>query len=327
MSKTQRNRWLALASLGAIAACTTASGALGDAEPCKQCNTANAIDPALYEKKGGATSAFWKHWGDGKAELTGYKVTTLRYGQKRQAEMVLIYVTEPLDRRTLVKDDRVKDEHKLNVLKLNRMLKFRTGIYPYSVMTSVFAPVNDLGRGRFWPAKIAFSAQEWCGHVFHQVRPGDGRFTSSIRSYFADEGEKTESVAAPGDLLYEDALLIQLRELDGPFQKGGNWAGQLVPEIWEVRKAHVPLRPVQAAITREQAIRDGQAVTRFTLKYNKVTKIYDVEKAAPRRILGWTKNDGEVATILKTARLPYWNQHDLGDESALEKIGLTATHK
>jgi len=65
-----------------------------------------------------------------------------------------------MDGRTWVKDDKgtVDRSHKRAVLKLNRVQTFRTGIYPYRVMTSVFAPVNGgdagPGRERFSPTKI-----------------------------------------------------------------------------------------------------------------------------------------------------------------------------
>ena len=37
---------------------------------------------------------FWKHWGDGKAELDRYALTQPRYGELRQGTAVLIFVTE-----------------------------------------------------------------------------------------------------------------------------------------------------------------------------------------------------------------------------------------
>src|SRR5690606_32484396 len=125
--------------------------------------------------------------------------------------------------------------------KLNAALRFQTGIYPYSVMTSVFAPVDAYYEHRFTPAKITMTAQEWCGHVFFGVWPGQDRFASRGMSYFASEGERDETVEAPAGALYEDALPIQLRELDGPFAGGRDWEGTLVPSIWGARQAHVPL--------------------------------------------------------------------------------------
>ena len=81
-------------------------------------------------------------------------------------------------------------------------------------------------------------------------------------------------------------------------------------------------RVVPATVRREIVLRDGVPVTRFKLVYGGVTKTIDVERAAPRRILGWVTTDGESAAILKTARLPYWQLHGPGDEKYLAQLGL-----
>ena len=186
----------------------------------------SSAEPGAVPAKPAATAspAFWKVWGDGKAELSGYAVTTSRYGAPREGRVVLIYVTEPMDRRNWIKDDAgdVPQEDRVNVLKLNHVLKFQAGIYPYSVMTSVFAPVDSLSAVRFAPAKIAMSAQEWCGHVYQRVLARSDAFKSEMRSYFHSEGDRDTTVKIPPGTLYEDALLIQLRELDGPFAGGGD---------------------------------------------------------------------------------------------------------
>jgi len=269
-----------------------------------------------------ASPAFWTAWGDGKAELSGYAVTMTRYGAPREGRVVLIYVTEPMDRRNWIKDDAgdVPREERVNVLKLNNVLKFQTGIYPYSVMTSVFAPVDGLAAERFAPAKIAMSAQEWCGHVYEKVIPAPESFASELRSYFHAEGDRDTTVKTPTGTLYEDALLIQLRELDGPFAGGKNWSGSIVPSLWSQRKSHAALGPLAATIKREDAARDGAPMTRFTLVYGSVVTTYDVEKAAPRRVLSWKTEGGDEARLLKTARLPYWQLNGEGDEKYLKQL-------
>ncbi len=271
-----------------------------------------------------ASPSFWKVWGDGKAELSGYAVTTVRYGAPREGRVVLIYVTEPMDRRNWIKDDAgdVPAQERINVLKLNNVLKFQTGIYPYSVMTSVFAPVDALMSERFAPAKIAMSAQEWCGLVYEKVIPGPEAFASEVRSYFHAEGDSNTTVKTPRGTLYEDALLIQLRELDGPFALGKSWAGSIVPSLWSQRKNHGAKGPVAATIKREDATRDGVPVTRFTLSYGSVVTTYDVEKAPPRRVLGWKTLGGDEAKLLKTTRLPYWQLNGPGDEKYLQQLGF-----
>ena len=287
-----------------------------------------ALATVFAERASGAPSittaspAFWKVWGDGKAELSGYTTTTTRYGAPREGRVVLIYVTEPMDRRNWIKDDTgdVPVNERVNVLKLNNVLKFQTGIYPYSVMTSVFAPVDALMPERFAPAKIAMSAQEWCGQVYQKVIPAPEAFASELRSYFHAEGDSDTTVTIPPGTLFEDALLIQLRELDGPFARGKSWAGSIVPSLWSQRKSHAALGPVTATIKREDATREGAPVTRFTLKYASVVTTYDVEKAVPRRVLGWTTSGGDEAKLLKTTRLPYWQLNGPGDEKYLKEL-------
>jgi len=287
---------------------------------------ATRAEPSRADVGPPAAGGFWQAWGDGRAELTGYDLVTPRYGTPRKGEMVLIYVTEDMDRRTWIKDDRgdLPAEYRVPVLKLNQVLEFRTGIYPYSVMTSVFSPVSGGDGEPFSPAKVSLSAQEWCGHVFHAIWPVGSTFRSEIHSYFSSEGDAEEEVAVDRNALYEDALLIQIRELDGPFAGGADWSGALVPTLWGRRKEHVPLRPVPATIRRSAAARDGVPVHRFVLSYPGTTRTFDVEQAAPHRILGWKGADGEIATLRRTARLAYWKLNAAGGEEYLREIGLGA---
>jgi len=304
-----------------------ALAALGCARPAPPAATAASADaharfpPFPAQPRQGASPAFWARWSDGNAELSGYRATVSRYNELRPAEVVLIYVTEPMNRRTWIKDDDAPAPDRVNVLKLNASLKFQTGVYPYSVLTSVFSPVERYRDEPFAPVKISLSVQEWCGHVFQAVWPGDDRFSSHVMSYFASEGEAREEVPTARGALYEDALLIQLRELDGPFAGGRDWRGSLVPSLWATRRVHRALRPVEATITRSQATLDGAPVTRFELRYADVTRTFDVEVAAPHRVLAWHGSDGEDVRLVRTERLPYWRLNHNGDERQRESFG------
>lgn len=274
------------------------------------------------EPRASASSAFWEWWGDGRAELSGYRITTPRYGAAREGTLVLIYVTEPHDRRVWIKDDEAAADHRVEVMKLNASLEFLTGIYPYSVMTSVFSPVDDWGPARFQPVKVTASVQEWCGSWFAGLWPGRDRLRWLRLSYFDDEGERIGEVRAGEDVLYEDALPIQLRELDGPFAGGGDWEGEIVPGLWEVRRGHGEPVPVPGAITRETAEREGIPVSRFTVRVGDRTRTVDVERAPPRRILGWETSGGERAELLATERLAYWRLNGPEGRAVRERLGL-----
>ena len=85
---------------------------------------------------------FKKYWYAGNAEITSYKLEQARYGELREGTSVLIYVTEPFLPEVQVKADRSNSTN-IPVLKLNATKKYLTGIYPYSIMSSTFYPVDD----------------------------------------------------------------------------------------------------------------------------------------------------------------------------------------
>ena len=273
--------------------------------------------------RAGASDAFWAHWGDGRAELSGYRATVSRYGAPREAELSLIYVTEPHDRRTWIKDDRVEAPNRVEVLKLIRSEHFLTGIYPYSVMASVFAPVEPWGGERFGPIRINLDVQEWCGAVTHRLWPGPSSVRSLRLSYFEWEGETLDEIPIPEGTLYEDALLIQLRELDGVFNDGEVWEGWLFPELWRLRNRGVSVEPERASITRATAERDGVPVHRFRVESEGYWRTIDVESEPPQRILGWENSVGDTAELIGSERLAYWSLNSPGDESYREALGLS----
>ena len=267
-----------------------------------------------------STEAFRARWGDGRAEVAAYRGVVSRYGATHDAEVVLIYVTEPLDRATLVKDDDAPADRRLDVLKLNFALRFQTGIYPYSVLTSVFAPVNDFGAERFSPAKISFGEQDWCGGVFSSVWPDDDAFIERSHSYFASEGDQDVRRPVAEGTLYEDALYIQLRELDGPFAGGAAWEGDIVPSLWRARRDHTPLSSVHARITRTS--RSDREV--FVLQTDGAyERTFEVGHDADHPLLAFQSSDGDSFQLAGRDRLAYWELHDPGEESFRAQLGLS----
>lgn len=273
--------------------------------------------------RGPASEAFWERWGDGRAEISTYRLTTRRYGERREGEAVLVFVTEPHDRTRWIKDGDAPEARRVNVMKLNIVREFLTGIYPYSVMTSVFAPVADWGRRRFSPVKLSLAAQEWCGNYFHQIWAGESGYRSLRLSYFADDGERVREVEREDEILYEDALLIQLRELDAPFADGRAWSGWIVPGLWRIRARGAPPEPVRAEVTRRPVEGpDGRPATRFVLEYGDYRRTVDVEWPPPRRILGWATSEGDTATLVASERLAYWKLNSPRGRKHRRRLGL-----
>lgn len=135
---------------------------------------------------------FNTHWYQGKAEITSYKLEQARYGEIHKGDAVLIFVTEDFSRSKQVKLDNPVQagNDAVPVLKLNFTKKFNTGIYPYSMMLSVFTPVQIENYPR--TLKATASSQEWCGHTFTQLNLRDNRYQAVLYSYFEDEGDQNK---------------------------------------------------------------------------------------------------------------------------------------
>ena len=137
---------------------------------------------------------FKNYWYGGKAEITTYKLEQARYGELHEGYSVLVFVTEDFSKSNQVKLDNPQDAKgdDVKVLKLNRIKKFDTGIYSYSMMDSVFTPVYV----DEYPSslKVSSSSQEWCGNTFMQLNLGYSGYEVSTYSYFESEGDRKFSL-------------------------------------------------------------------------------------------------------------------------------------
>jgi hypothetical protein len=279
---------------------------------------------------------FDQYWSDNQAELAGYEFTTPRYGQLRKGTAVTIFVTEPFSNSARVKADPGKHppSDEFPAMKLNLVEDFSTGIYDYNLMTSVFVAlrsVNNLPPGT--PAKISFSGQEWCGHVYHQLLIDENSIRSERHSYFDGEADADEKLENHPDALYEDAILLWARGLAGPYMSPGQTRdADLLRSVKVVRLRHVPLKWERAKLTRKAETEkvtvpagtfDAEVRTVEVPGDAKRTWTIYVEHAHPHHILKWTCSDGEQAELLGADRLTYWQMNREGFQSALTKLGLT----
>ncbi len=268
------------------------------------------------------SDTFWRHWSDGRAELSGYHLVQPRYGELREGHAVLIFVTEPFSRAKAVKVDRYDRQNPdhFTALKLNHARYFQTGLYPYSLMTSVFVdPARDMA-----PVKSSFSGQEWCGHVYEEAIVGANGADVRIDSYFEGEtGRRTVPVA-----MLEDAVFINARGL----MSGGpgtalQGPAEVLPSALFRRLKHRPAAPMKTAFTwsgpTAVTVPAGTfQVRRLSWDRAGTACSLDVEVAAPHRIIGWACADGEKAQLTGTMRSPYWQQNRNGDAALRAKLGI-----
>ncbi len=263
---------------------------------------------------------FKQYWYDGKAELNSYSLKQARYGEIHEGTAVLIFVTEPFSTHAHVKSD-IPSKENISVLKLNFEKKFNTGIYPYSMLTSSFVPIEKLSHS----LKITSSSQEWCGHTFMQLNNRQD-YDIETYSYFEKEGDQRISIAK--DFLEDDIWsMIRLNPEDIPT---GTY--QLIPSFFYLRLKHVNLRSYEAVVEKNPI---GSGNTMLKVHYpslNRVLKI-EYESTFPYSIVAWEESYisgwGVSAKMLttkakrmKVEKLDYWNKNKIKDLKLRSNMGL-----
>ncbi len=269
--------------------------------------------------------AFRAYWNQGKAELTRYALTQARYGELREGDAVLVFVTEDFLSEPQVKLESDPAGRAVTpVLKLNTMKQFITGIYPYSMMTSVFSPVAGGAA-----LKVTTTSQEWCGHTFTQLNHRDAGYEVSAFSYFEQEGDQHFNLPS---VVLEDELWTRIRLAPDALPTGKL---TVVPGTMTARLRHIPLAATEATATLSDLDSAGTALRRFTLTYPSTSRTLSIlfERAFPHAIVGWdeTYPDGfgpQPKVLTTTARrtnrvmLDYWARHAVADLAWRDSLGL-----
>ncbi len=260
-----------------------------------------------------------RYWHQGKAEISVFDVEQRRYGQMRRAQQVNIFVTEDFSAQKQVKLDNPEaaGADRTPVLKLNALRRFPTGIYDYSVIISVFSPMNTPESRAL---KATWSVQDWCGQVFAQAnRQPDQTYQFRQFSYFEREGD-TDQALRP-DLL-EDELWTALRLHPERFEDMDKI--QMLPSVLFFRFQHLPLQAYEAALHIEKS--EKESILR--VQYRSLLRQLSIrfETAWPHRILGWEETDnGQIttrATLRRIRMSDYWNQNDNASETLRDSLQL-----
>ena len=275
----------------------------------------------------------WKtHWYDGRAEVSGYRLTQPRYGTQRAGKAVLIFVTERFSESARVKADsgRHPPDDLFSVVKVGVVKDFQTGIYDYHLMTTAFVGLEPHGgRPAGALAKLTFSAQEWCGLTFEEWLPREGGLLRRSFSYFDGEGDRTLQLPLPADGWSVDQLLARIRGLPGPLLAPGQSVER--PLLVRAERAVLFHRPVawgpgrvsRSAETVSVEVPAGTfEVDVYRVESERFSYRFDVEHAFPHRIVRWAGPDGEQAELLGSERLRYWQLSGEGDASRLKELGL-----
>ncbi len=274
-----------------------------------------------------ASPAQWNaYWNQGKAEITNYDLKQARYGELHDGHAVLVFVTEPFSKTKQVKLNAPgrAGADAIPVLKLNHTRKFNTGVYPYSVMRSVFTPIQ-LGSQTL---KVSTSSQEWCGHVYMQLNlQNGGGYAGRVFSYFESEGDHPVNV--PKNAVLEDDVWTLIRIDPNRLPLG---QVSMVPMTTYLRLRHVALAAHKATAT---LVRLNADRLRYEVRYSDLDRVLtiDFEAKFPFRIevwsetqpSGWGASEKKLATTATTnTRImsDYWNRHRKSDLDLRNQLGL-----
>ena len=274
----------------------------------------------------GNNASFNDYWYKGNAELSSYTLKQARYGDLHEGEVVLIYVTEDFSASKQVKLDNpnAAGTDKIPVLKLNAFKTFNTGLYPYSIMTSVFMPV-DLEINKH-ALKITTSVQDWCGHAFTQINNRKESFHVNSKSYFEKEGDQETELKIN---YLEDELwnIIRLNPEKLPTGKQ-----QVIPGTTFTKLKHVELKAYEAGITLTETANE---MYNYTIEYPSLRRTISIkfEKSFPYKIQGWeeeylsgwgasSKKLKTTATLNKRIISDYWTKNSPEDSQLRKELGL-----
>jgi hypothetical protein len=273
------------------------------------------------------TGGLYEYWYEGKAEINTYTLEQARYGDLRPGQVSMIFVSEDFLTDKQVKNDNYTNPNSTPIIKTNTIRRFVTGIYDYSVMTSVFTPTKTDEQPH--TLKVTTSMQDWCGQTFTQLNyDGGGNWDQQLRSYFEKDGDTNASL--PADFL-EDEVFNRIRS---------GWENlpigeyRVIPATNYLLMTHKPYQAARATISLGDYTGGDftePELKSYVIDYGSLGRKLEVifDAASPYVIRGWNETaPSRGKSLTTTARLshqkraPYWSQNGVKDEPLRAEIGL-----
>jgi len=252
------------------------------------------------------------------AEINRYELNQVRYGESHPGHAEFIFVTEPFLTKPQVKNE-YGGQPSTEVLKLNALRTFNTGIYSYRTMTSTFQPI-DLDT---YPhaLKTNTTVQDWCGQTFQQLNKSESGWRGELRSYFQKEGDEHFELE---DFWIEDELWVRLR-LDPESLPTGKF--QLVPGAILARFDHLPIQPIGAVAALKNRGEQTSYIVRYPELERKLIIRFDTE--FPHIIREWEEHEpAGITKAVLTHRImnsEYWSEKQRADAAKRKSLGLEPT--
>lgn len=267
-------------------------------------------------------------WYRGMAEVNVYDLKQNRYNAQHQGEAVMIFVTEDFLKDKQVKNDNYTSKFSTPILKNNQIRRFTTGLYDYSIFSSVFTDISNISKPQ--TLKISTSSQDWCGQSFLQFNKKERDYKISLYSYFENEADK---VFSTDHTITIDELFNLIRINDSLLPIGDI---DMIPSSTYALLKHKTIKPYKAKalkINYEGDLTDEDA-TVYIVKFPELNLKYEIiylnNKLRP--ILQWTESyssafDGQIrktiATLKSSQWTDYWSKNTLMDNKLRNQMGLS----
>ncbi len=275
---------------------------------------------------------FHNYWYNHGAEITSFELEQSRYGEIHPGHAVLVFVTEPFLPDKQVKADYEESrKESIPVLKLNFIKKFKTGIYDYSMMKSIFTPIPEKSDIFKKTLKVSTTRQDWCGHVYLQYNLEEGHYNVKQYSYFENEGDR--SVAIPSVYL-EDEVWTRIRIAPDTLPLGEI---EMIPGSFytTLRMVKIGAEKAFAELINAQEDDKGPA-SKYTVTYPSLNRTLSISfnQKFPYDIQSWsesypigTEDNAKMLTTkahrIHAVMIDYWNKNKLTDIKYREMLGLT----
>lgn len=272
-----------------------------------------------------------KYWYQGAGEVNTFELQQNRYRDIHPGHAVLVFVSEDFLTDSQVKNDNYSNPNSTNILKLNRIDRFTTGIYDYSLMSSVFTPVKtgDIAH----TLKVTNSSQDWCGQTFSQMNYSKekGAYNFQLRSYFENEGDQNESVSGA---FLEDELMNRIR-MGYEFLPQGEY--HVIPSMSFLRLRHKAVGNYKAVLKvsdyQGDKVKTEKQAKVYTINYPSLDRTLQIifQTQAPHLIEGWIDTypsafDGQkrstIAQRKNTVLEPYWSLNSASQTNLRAEIGI-----
>ena len=259
-----------------------------------------------------------EYWYDGSAEINTYALKQNRYNTLHDGTAMLIFVTEDFLTDTQVKNDRYQNKNSTSVLKKIEQRKFNTGVYDYTMYSTIFTPVeiNQYKKS----LKVVGSLQDWCGTIYHQYNAQKNGYKVTGHSYFESEGEQNVTVSSG---IHEGELYTRLRMNPELLPIG---IFDIIPEPIVGMMKHYPLLSysAEASVSNYNGKLKGGNLKTYTVTVPDLERTLEIvyEAAAPFKIVAFYDSypsafDKQMRTtaaeLINHTKMPYWNKNNPSD--------------